>query len=406
MKSRMWLWFFISLALQGLSLSQYLPNLELYNFNWFEQFLWLALISAICTFAAYFYLTTPVIIGVLFIRYVLTLVVYLPGGLTQDPRLMFLIALLLDISILFAFPVNLITSLTAFFSIVLITFLSLHYTLGFTLFHIVEMIINGVPAILIILPVSFFRKFHDAYREHKQHMHNLNTTINKLTDANTGFQHYVKVAEKQSAEHERNRIIRELHDSLGYVMTSIIMLSESGIKLIEQKKNKTIDEIMKNINYSAKTGLTDIRIALRVMKPKMEHQSYSDELKKLVNTFEQATNMKITLNYNQISEMMDPDHFHIIFRLIQEGMINALRHGGASEVRISLFQEEKHRIILSIADNGKGVKNFSVGLGIQGIQERLNAIGGEISLYNTNKGVILRGVVPLTPMKGSNEGKT
>ena len=179
-------------------------------------------------------------------------------------------------------------------------------------------------------------------------------------------------------------------------MTTIIMLSESGLKLAKKAEHRELEELMEHINTSSKTGLTDIRIALRIMKPKrIETISYARRLEELTGAFQRATNVKISLDYNQLSETMDSRRFHLIFRLIQEGMINSFRHGGASELKIDLFQEEKHRIIVTVSDNGRGFRELSVGLGRKGLEERLGKIGGEFSIYNTSRGVTLRAMVPL-----------
>ena len=369
---------------------------EEYVVDWAGQYRWVVLVSLVLTLGAYLKEQPSIRIASLLLRYILIFVVYLPTGIRPGLKQMFISAYLMDLSFLVAFPFNISLGMGAFLSVAGLSALSRYHSLALLPRLPWEFLLDSFSIPLIIFFVSLFRHLHHKFLEEQRRLTNQNATINKLTDANTGFQHYVKVVEEKSSEDERNRIVRELHDSLGYTMTTIIMLSESGLKLSKKAEHQELVELMEHINSSSKTGLTDIRIALRIMKPKrIETISYARRLQELTGAFQRATNVKISLDYNQISETMDSQRFHLIFRLIQEGMINSFRHGGASELKIELFQEEKHRIIVTVSDNGRGFRELSVGLGLKGLEERLGKIGGEFSIYNTSRGVTLRAMVPL-----------
>ena len=365
--------------------------------SWDIQFIWIIFLSSVLTVAIYFHPRQGTKIIGFILRYILIFVVYLPTGIRTGAGQMLITAFILDLAFLSYYPLNLGLGMGTILTVSLFSELSRSLTIGIPSQSLQEIIRNIFSLLLLLLFVSFFKQLHQKMGEKEKRIDNLNATINKLTDANTGFQHYVKVVEVKSSEDERNRIIRELHDSLGYTMTSIIMLSESGIKISQQEENPKIEELFSHISNSSKTGLTDIRIALRIMKPKKTDKlSNSKKLEELVAAFERATNVRITLEYNLISDDVSLESFHLIFRLIQEGMINAFRHGSATKVKIRLFQEES-RCIVTISDNGKGFKELSVGLGLKGIEERISRIGGEFSVYNTPDGVTLRAVVPVQP---------
>ncbi len=364
---------------------------------WAVQYPLLVAVSASLTVYAYLAPARLRPGAVLILRYVLCVVVYLPSGVPLGVRQMFLTATALDVAYLLAYPANLGLSLATLVSVAFFSALSRRFAQGTPFPPAYVVARNLTYSVITVLLVSQIRRIGDRLAVSEARTANLLKTINKLTDANTGFQHYVKVVELKSTEDERNRIIRELHDSLGYTMTSIIMLSESCMRLAQQGEHDELMELLGHINNSSKTGLTDIRIALRIMKPKkLANLPPAKRLQKLVDAFQRATDVTIELEYNHISESIDPDHFHIVTRFIQEGMINSFRHGAATSIRITLFQESDQNLIVTIMDNGKGFQELSVGLGLKGIEERLARVGGEFSISNTPWGVRLRASVPLS----------
>lgn len=368
--------------------------------NWESQYYWLVAVSFSLTLYSYVLPASWKPNSALLIRFVACVVVFLPTGVSLGLRQMFVTALVMDVAHLLPHPRNVGLSVAALVAVALFSALSRRFTQGTPLRTVFGSLPDLAYSLFIAVVVSHVRQSTDRLRRSESRTDNLLRTINKLTDANTGFQHYIKIVEAKSTEDERNRIIRELHDSLGYAMTSIIMLSESSMKLAEQGEHGGLMELLRHIRDASKTGLTDIRIALRIMKPKKASTvSMARRLGELVEAFQRATNVRIDLEYNQISASMDTDHFHIVFRFIQEGMINSFRHGAATSIRVTVFQEADQNLIVTIMDNGTGFQELSVGLGLKGIEERLAQVGGEFSISSTPWGVRLRASVPLVPPK-------
>ncbi|MGL1890830.1 MAG: histidine kinase [Spirochaetaceae bacterium] len=219
----------------------------------------------------------------------------------------------------------------------------------------------------------------------KSKVRQLNQTIANLTDTNYGYQHYVKVVEEKSTEDERNRIIREIHDSIGYTLTTIMMISRS---ILDMNKGKLgiISENLEEIHSGARDGLKDMRIVLRILKiKKEEHLSHFMELRRMIKAFEKASNLKIRLEWGNTPDNFGEEASHIIFRIIQEGMVNALRHGIASEIDIFLFVGSG-KLMITINDNGKGFNKKDPGLGISGMRERIKKFNGTMTLSNSKIG--------------------
>ncbi|MDY7027225.1 MAG: sensor histidine kinase, partial [Spirochaetota bacterium] len=85
----------------------------------------------------------------------------------------------------------------------------------------------------------------------------------------------------------------------------------------------------------------------------------------------------------------------ILFRIIQEGLTNSFRHGQADMVRITLWIENRC-LFLTILDNGRSTFKIVEGIGISGMRERVEQIGGTISFHNYPDGFKVRTVLPLT----------
>ena len=222
---------------------------------------------------------------------------------------------------------------------------------------------------------------------------NLRESVQRLTDANTGFQQYLRVAEANSKTDERNRIIRELHDSIGFTLTTIIMLSESGLEQASNGGEGKLRELFGSIRENAKQGLTDVRVALRLMKARKETGSDLHALFMLVRAFEKATSVRVNCHFGNAPFQFGEGVDRMVFRIIQEGMVNAFRHGNATEISISLWSEEE-RFLIAISDNGRGSQDVLEGIGIAGIRERLQAYSGSLDYRSTPYGFTLNAVVP------------
>ncbi|MBF9014005.1 MULTISPECIES: sensor histidine kinase [unclassified Oceanispirochaeta] len=248
---------------------------------------------------------------------------------------------------------------------------------------------------LAIFFFTFSKYNFDSYSHMVNRVSHLEKTIKKLTDANSGFQNYLQITEKKSTEDERNRIIREIHDSIGYTLTTVMMLSMSILESNELNIDNKIKKVLNNINSSAKSGLNDMRIVLRILKIKKEDkESDLSKLRKMVRAFEMATNIEVRLEYGNSPSNYSKEVSHFVFRLIQEGMVNSLRHGHATKIDVYLFIENKY-LIISIWDNGKGFNELSLGIGLKGMEERLKKINGTFSISNNTTGVSLRIEIPM-----------
>jgi len=368
---------------------------EEYDFNWLQQYYVVVIISILLTLLILLIKINKYLYIFFILRFILILITFVPSGIYFGLKQLFLIAFFLDVSFYYQFPKNIIISTLSFLSVYLLSIGSrvTSQNIPLPVFH--DVVYMSIFSLFAILIFTLLKYFYDSFSSNENQVIRLNKTINKLTDANSGFQHYIRVIGKKSSEDERNRIIREIHDSIGYTLTTTMMLSMSVLESEKQNLNPNLTEAFKNINAYAKSGLNDMRIVLRILKVKKEKKEPDlIQLKKIVKAFENATNIKIRMDCGNAPNNFSDEVSHLVFRLVQEGMINSLRHGLATVVDIFLFVENNN-LIITINDNGKGFKDMNPGLGIKGINERLHKLQGEFSISNSAIGVTLRIKIPL-----------
>lgn len=196
---------------------------------------------------------------------------------------------------------------------------------------------------------------------------------------------------------ERRRIASELHDELGPCLfgikadtTSLEILARSlppEIGQIIVERASTIEEITDKIQ------LMNRRLLDRLRPMALDHLPLSEVLGGLISEFQRHGPMpRITLAVDNLAERYDDATNITVYRCVQEGITNALRHAQASRLDVDLRECSadprseggiKHRSVLylSITDDGTGTAfGDPRGLGLTGMEERVRALGGSISL--------------------------
>jgi signal transduction histidine kinase len=203
-----------------------------------------------------------------------------------------------------------------------------------------------------------------------------------LAEANMGLQDMAAQAELATTFKERTKIAREIHDSLAYTLTNLTALLNAYSSRFRTKGFEIPDEIHEAIILS-RDGIKDVRQVLRTLRPK-ENENYIGlgNLHRLITVFQQATGIKVTLNYGDVPQFFDEKLEKIIYRLVQEGLTNSFRHGKATEVLVSLHLVADRGIELILKDNGCGSALPTGGFGLVGINERVAEVNGKVNIYS------------------------
>ena len=228
-----------------------------------------------------------------------------------------------------------------------------------------------------------------------RHIVLLNNTVEKLTKANIGFQDVADSLEAETAERERNRVTRELHDSIGYTLTNVSIMMKTG-KILMDKDPERLRTMFDEVNSMVNESLEETRRILRVFRSIHEPSRVGlKAIAALVKNFEMINTLKVELNLGNLPWTLGDHLDTILLHFVQEGITNAFRHGQADHIRISLWRSLEG-IIATVWDNGSGISTeLQEGIGIKGMRERLAGVGGTLAAQNVVDGFLLKAFIPL-----------
>ncbi|WP_353178984.1 sensor histidine kinase [Salinisphaera sp. T5B8] len=183
-------------------------------------------------------------------------------------------------------------------------------------------------------------------------------------------------------EDERHRIARELHDELGQSLTAI-RADAAGILARGDKLPAGVAESAEVISQVAGRIYDQTRLMMRRLRPPGLDELGLDAALEDHIANRQRSHPGVALSYNgdeQLAGIATPIAIHI-FRLIQEALTNALRHGAPTRIDIDLALSG-HTVHVDIRDDGHGfdVNGYRPGLGLSGMAERIDLLGGHLHI--------------------------
>ena len=214
-----------------------------------------------------------------------------------------------------------------------------------------------------------------------------------LNTANKKLREYAMTIAGLTEIRERNRLAREIHDTLGHALTGIVAGLDACMVTMDIAPEATKVQLGK-IREAAQRGMTDVRRSMHKLRPDdLEKLSIEDALKKMVHGFVETGGTKVKLDIEKMPKDLRDDQTEVIYRIVQEGMTNASRHGHAKNVEIYILGADNELSIV-IADDGIGCKNIKDGFGLHHMRERVNMLGGSINCWSET-GFVLDVTLPL-----------
>ena len=221
----------------------------------------------------------------------------------------------------------------------------------------------------------------------------LSLAVTRLSLANTDFQRYAELVEEKSKQGERRRISREIHDTVGYALTNIRMMMEAATRVAD-KGSQEVKPLLAQARAQAETGLAETRAALRALRSLGETAlSGLRAFQHVTRAFSDATGVEVDVDYGNLPWVLDPEVDGAIYRLLQESMTNAFRHGGATHVSVR-FSAREREIEVMVRDNGRGAEEVEEGIGLAGMRERVERLGGRLSARNITGGFEVLACLP------------
>lgn len=202
----------------------------------------------------------------------------------------------------------------------------------------------------------------------------------------------------RTAQEERRRLARELHDSITQSLYSMTLLARAWTMTVHEATSEDLTNWFHQIEEISLQSLKEMRLLIyQLRSPQLDQQGLAEALRLRLEAVEERTGIKIHLDadhYQRIlSSMVEPQ----LYAIAQEALNNALRHAGASLLSVVLCNDEAHGVLLEVSDNGRGFLTTipSAGLGLITMRERAEAIGGELHVASApGHGTVVRVTVP------------
>lgn len=248
--------------------------------------------------------------------------------------------------------------------------------------------------LLDIVNLLFFILFLMIYIANEvQENERMTQELIMVHQVNHELENYAAVSEKIAEDKERKRLAREIHDTLGHALTGIAAGVDACIAMIDINPQATKQQLMV-ISKVVRQGIGDVRNSLNKLRPgALEQHGFKGALENMIEEFTSVSDLEITLDYRLEKVDFENTKEDILFRVIQESITNAVRHGDATHINISIYIEDQ-KLKLEIQDNGQGCEEIHYGFGLKQMRERLSMINGRVT-YDGHHGFLTVVTIPM-----------
>lgn len=217
--------------------------------------------------------------------------------------------------------------------------------------------------------------------------------VTELQSANDKLRQYADQVEELATLKERNRLAREIHDSLGHYLTVVIVQIEAAMALIEKDRERSLDGLRKAQGLAQK-GLAEVRESVAVLRaPRTEAGSLIESLN---NLFEECRVSGLAAEFRLIGtpRALSASAELALYRAAQEGLTNVRKHSQAQAATVTLDYAAE-AVWLRVHDAGIGATEPKKGFGLVGMHERVTHLGGELRIATAaNEGFTLEVGLP------------
>jgi signal transduction histidine kinase len=257
-------------------------------------------------------------------------------------------------------------------------------------------------AVAVILSMAIVRQ--DRARERIQ------TLYDQLRVAHDELQALHQEVRSAAVAEERNRLAREIHDSLAHYLTVANVQLEAAEKLGAERAQTALEHVRRARRLTLEC-LQDVRRSVAAMRAAtLEELAIEPSIRRLVHEFADSTGLSVRLEVELAQDVSpSPDVAHALYRAVQEGLTNVHKHAQATEVDVKVCSDPDS-VTLEIHDNGVGATvtanghhTDSSGYGLVGLRERVALLEGQLSFGPSpppHGGSCLRLALPLQRTPG------
>jgi len=254
---------------------------------------------------------------------------------------------------------------------------------------------NAVYWLLTIIPIVIFISMYvTLYVRQADARERAEALAAELEIANQQLTEYAARVEDLTIAAERQRMARELHDTLSQGLAGLILQLEAADAHLTNNRHAKAQSIVENAMGQARTTLADARRAIDDLR-----QSSVDDLDSMlrleISRFTNATGIPCGYHADQTQPIPDPVKETLV-RAVAEALTNVANHAQAHNVAVDVRMKDKS-LLVTIQDDGRGFDASAIPsghYGILGIKERVRLANGSFEIHNNN-GTTLKIEIPL-----------
>lgn len=231
----------------------------------------------------------------------------------------------------------------------------------------------------------------------------LAVSLNRMSEQ---FQKLIEKEQMLATIEERNRLARDLHDSVKQQIFAISM----NLGAVRSLLNSDLQKAILQVDVSSKLAqqaLDELTTLINTLRPvQLGDQSLQDALKEYLKIWQKQSGVSVVFRIDGGKAVIAQEAEQSLFRVIQESLSNISRHSRATAASIFLTFYEDH-LTLQISDNGIGFdkKTIKHGLGLQSMEERVKELGGTLKMNSTASGTTITIMVPRAGWENKNGDK-
>lgn len=263
------------------------------------------------------------------------------------------------------------------------------------IYNIEEKFIYITVLVIFFILLNYISNLYATKKEAQNLYDKLRISEESLIDANKELEMYANSIEEITLLKERNRISREIHDSVGHAL-STAMIQLSAMEAIANKEGSSMKSMANNLREFINVSFQDVKKAVRELKPD-EYDNYQGvlRLQEICKNFEKMSGIEVKTIISKGEWNLSTKQISHLYRITQEVLSNSLKHGKADLIKV-IMNFTDNEFIISFNDNGIGTDIITEsGVGLKSIRERIEELGGIVDIKSEKgKGFFVKVIVP------------
>jgi signal transduction histidine kinase len=262
------------------------------------------------------------------------------------------------------------------------------------------LVVALVMLLAYALLVGIVRQGHRIIIHQQDALNHQVQTLNTLLKQNQELTERLRRASLRTTTHNErflNRISSEIDDGPAQEL-SLSLNQISTMSSLPREKQVTI---LDNVYHAMGKAIQDLRnITSGLRLPELESLGISEIIDRVVRDHERRTRSFVEVKLHNLPRYVIPPIKATLFRLMQEGLSNAYRHGEGASQQIFVQMVTRDKLLVEVRDQGPGFdvrqRHHGINLGLSGMRERIESVGGSFAIHShMGQGITLRAEIPL-----------